>query len=198
MAKKDPRVDAYITAAPPFARPILKELRRRVHAAVPEAEETIRWNCPFFQYGGKLLCGMSAFKAHCNFGFWHPLMREHDKSLEGMLEFGHIQSLDGLLPEKEFARLAARAVKLVDEDVKVPPRPKPKPDRALTIPDDLAAALAKNRNARAAFEAFSYSCRKEYVKWIEEAKREATRAERIAKTVAQTAEGKKLYWQYER
>lgn len=68
MPRKDPRVDAYIAAAPPFARPILKALRRRVHESVPRAEETIRWGSPFFQYGGKLLCGMSAFKAHCNFG----------------------------------------------------------------------------------------------------------------------------------
>jgi hypothetical protein len=195
MAKKDPRVDAYIVAAPPFARPILKELRRRVHAAVPEAEETIRWGSPFFQYGGKLLCGMSAFKAHCNFGFWHPLMREHDKSLEGMLQFGHLESLAELPAPREFA---AKAVKLVDEGAKPPPRPKPQPGRALAIPPDLDSALAKNRKARAAFDALSYSCRKEYVKWIEEARREETRAQRVAKTVAQVAEGKKLYWQYER
>jgi hypothetical protein len=198
MAKRDPRVDAYIAAAPPFARPILKELRRRVHAAVPEAEETIRWSSPFFQYGGKLLCGMSAFKAHCNFGFWHALMREHDTSLEGMLEFGHIESLADLPTAREFARLAAKAVKLVDEGVKAPARPKPRPDRALAIPLDLESALAKNRKARAAFGVFSSSARKEYVRWIEEAKREATRAQRIAKTIAQAAEGKKLYWQYER
>jgi hypothetical protein len=198
MPRKDPRVDAYIVAAPPFARPILGELRRRVHAAVPEAEETMRWNSPFFQYGGKLLCGMSAFKAHCNFGFWHPLMREHDKSLEGMLEFGHLQSLADLPAPREFARLAAKAVKLVDTGTSPPPRPKPQPDRALAIPDDLDSALAKNRKARTAFEAFSYSARKEYVQWIEQAKRAETRAERIAKTVAQAAEGKKLHWRYKR
>jgi uncharacterized protein YdeI (YjbR/CyaY-like superfamily) len=125
-------------------------------------------------------------------------MREHDKSLEGMLEFGHLQSLADLPAPREFARLAAKAVKLVDTGTSPPPRPKPQPDRALAIPDDLDSALAKNRKARAAFDAFSYSCRKEYVKWIEEARREETRAQRVAKTVAQAAEGKKLYWRYER
>lgn len=198
MGKRDPRVDAYIAAAAPFARPILKEIRRRIHAAVPEAEETIRWRSPFFQYGGTLLCGMSAFKAHCNFGFWHPLMREHDKSLEGMLEFGHLESVDDLPAPRELARLAAKAVKLVDEGVKAPPRPKPSTDRTLAVPGDLASALAKNRKAQAAFDAFSPSCRKEYVTWVEEAKREQTRAQRIATTVAQSADGKKLHWKYER
>lgn len=197
MGTKDPRVDEYIAAAPPFARPILKELRRRVHAAVPEAEETMRWRSPFFQYGGTLLCGMSAFKAHCNFGFWHPLMREHDKSLEGMLQFGHLESVDDLPAPREFTRLAAKAVKLVDEGAKAPPRPRPRPDRALAIPPDLDAALAKNRKARTAFDAFSYSARREYVVWIEQAKREETRAQRIATTVAQAADGKKLHWKYE-
>ncbi len=37
---RDPRIDAYIAKAAPFARPILEQVRERVHAAAPEAEET--------------------------------------------------------------------------------------------------------------------------------------------------------------
>jgi len=195
--KKDPRVDAYIAGAAPFARPILAEIRKRMHAVAPDAEETIRWGSPFFTYGGKLLCGMSAFKAHCNFGFWHPLMREHDTSLEGMLEYGHLESVADIPPAREVARLAKKAMKLVDDDVRAPPRPKADPGRKVAIPADLGAALAKNRKAREAFDAFSYSARKEYVEWIEQAKRPETRAQRIARTVEQCADGKKLHWKYE-
>jgi hypothetical protein len=195
--KKDPRVDAYIAGAAPFARPILAEIRRRMHAAAPAAEETIRWGSPFFIYEGKLLCGMSAFKAHCNFGFWHPLMRVNDTSLEGMLEFGHLESVADLPPAAEIARLAKKAMKLVDEGVKAPARPKPAADRKVVVPPDLGAALAKNRKARETFDAFSYSARKEYVEWIGQAKRAETRAQRIATTVAQCAEGRKLHWKYE-
>jgi uncharacterized protein YdhG (YjbR/CyaY superfamily) len=75
MAQRDPRIDAYIEAAPPFARPILEELRKRVHANAPGVVETIRWEMPYFQYKETLLAGMSAFKAYCGFGLWHPLMR---------------------------------------------------------------------------------------------------------------------------
>ncbi len=195
---RDKRVDEYIKGAPEFARPILVELRKRVHASVPGVEETIRWSAPYFQYSGQLLCGMSAFKAHCAFGFWHPLMRDTDKSLEGMGQFGKIESLHDLPSLTEFKRFAAKAKKLVDEGVKGPARPKPAKNRTVTVPADLKAALAKNTKARATFDEFSYSARKEYVEWVEEAKREATRAQRVATAVKQLAEGKKLYWKYDR
>ena len=194
---KDRRVDAYIKGAPEFARPILQELRKRVHASVPGVEETIRWSAPYFQYGGQLLCGMSAFKAHCAFGFWHPLMRESDKSLEGMGQFGKIESVGDLPSAAAFKQLAAQARKLVDVGVKGPARPKAARHRTLAVPADLVAALAKNKKAEATFDAFSYSARKEYVEWIEDAKREQTRTQRVATAVKQMAAGKKLYWKYE-
>jgi hypothetical protein len=68
--KKDPRVDAYIEKAAPFARPILKKLRAAVHGACPKVEETIKWRMPFFLSDGKIVCYMAAFKAHAAFGFW--------------------------------------------------------------------------------------------------------------------------------
>jgi uncharacterized protein YdeI (YjbR/CyaY-like superfamily) len=194
---KDPRVDEFIDEANAFARPILVELRKRVHAAVPDVEETIRWGMPFYRYKGQLFAGMGAFKAHCTFGFFHPLMRDGDTSLEGMGQFGQIRSVADLPSAGAFARLAKRAKTLADNGVKGPPRPKPDPNRKVAVPRDLASALAKNARARANFEAFAPGCRAEYVKWIEEAKRDETRKSRIATTVAQSAAGKKLYWKYE-
>jgi hypothetical protein len=68
MGKKNPRVDEYIAKAPAFAKPILVEIRERVHAACPDVEETIKWRQPSFEYKG-LMCGMAAFKEHCVFGY---------------------------------------------------------------------------------------------------------------------------------
>lgn len=195
MGSKDPRVDAYIESANPFARPILKRLRKWAHQYCPECEETLKWSAPHFQYKGKMFCGMSAFKEHCAFGFWHPMMRRNDNSLEGMGSFGKIRSLADLPSEAEFARMAREAMKLTDEGVKVPP--KPKKERApLRVPADLKAALAKNKKAAATFEAFSYSHRKEYVDWVTEAKREETRKARVAQSVEWMAEGKSRHWKY--
>jgi len=55
--------------------------------------------------------------------------------------------------------------------------------RTVTVPDDLQAALADDRDARVAFEKLSYTHRREYVAWIDEAKRSETRARRVAGTI---------------
>ena len=56
--------------------------------------------------------------------------------------------------------------------------------RTVEVPDDLAAALAEKAGARAAFDALSYSARKEFVRQVNEAKAQETRARRIAEIVA--------------
>src|ERR1041384_69904 len=71
--KLDPRVDAYIGKAPEFARPILTEVRKRVQRAVPDAQETIKWNVPFYELNGRLLASMAAFKKHAKVGVWRDM-----------------------------------------------------------------------------------------------------------------------------
>ncbi|HUQ29853.1 MAG TPA: YdeI/OmpD-associated family protein [Usitatibacter sp.] len=197
MGRKDPRIDAYIAKSQDFAKPILKELRSRIHDLVPGVEEDIKWGFPSFMYNGRIFFGMSAFKAHAGCGFWHPLMRVVDKSPEGIGEFGKLTSVDQLPSRTAFAKLAKKAKKLEDDGVRRPPRPKPDPNRKVTVPKDLAARLAKNAKARATFEGFPYSKKNEYVTWINEAKREETRAKRLDTTLEQLAEGKSLRWKYE-
>lgn len=62
--------------------------------------------------------------------------------------------------------------------------------RKITVPSDLKQALAGDETARAAFDALSYTHRKEYVQWIEEAKKPETRERRVAKTLEMVQEGK--------
>ena len=79
MAKTNPKVDAYILKAQPFAQPILNHLRKLVHQACPDVEETIKWGFSAFDYKGPF-CTMAAFKQHCAFGFWKAaLMKDADK-----------------------------------------------------------------------------------------------------------------------
>ena len=61
--------------------------------------------------------------------------------------------------------------------------------RTVEVPEDLAAALAEKPGAMAAFEALSYSVRKEYVRQVESAKAEETRNRRIASIVTKVTEG---------
>ena len=194
---KDKRIDAYLAKAPDFARPILTELRARVHAANPDVVEDIKWGSPHFTYKGKLHAGMSAFKAHCAFGFWHPLMRPNDSSLEGMGMFGKIAGLGDLPSKAEFTKLAKQAKRLADDGVKPPAKPKAKP-RPVVVPPALSAALKKNPKASATFEAFSPSHRREYAEWVAEAKTEETRDRRVAQSIEWLAEGKSRHWKYQK
>ena len=61
--------------------------------------------------------------------------------------------------------------------------------RIVEVPDDLAAALAAQAGATEAFNALSYTLRKEHVRQVETAKAQATRERRIAAILAKLAQG---------
>ena len=64
--------------------------------------------------------------------------------------------------------------------------------RDVEVPEALQAALAADHVARAAFEGMAYTHRKEYARWIAEAKREETHERRLAKAVQMLRQGQKL------
>ena len=64
-------------------------------------------------------------------------------------------------------------------------------NRVVNLPEDLAQALAENKEAFVFFEELSYSNRKEYVNWITSAKRVETREKRILETIAKLDKGLK-------
>ncbi len=195
---RDPRIDAYIERAAPFAQPILTHVRALVHEACPEVEETIKWSMPTFVHAGGILCGMAAFKQHASFGFWkHALVVGEGEPRDGMGSYGKLASLKDLPPKKTLLAHVRRAMQLNEDGVKSPARkaaPKPPPE----TPADLAAALKQNKAAKATFDAFPPGCRREYIEWIVEAKREETRAKRLAQAIEWMAEGKRRNWKYER
>jgi Bacteriocin-protection, YdeI or OmpD-Associated/Domain of unknown function (DUF1905) len=63
--------------------------------------------------------------------------------------------------------------------------------REVPVPDDLTAALAADSQAAATFEALPFTHRKEWVRWIEDAKKPETRADRLIKTVSALHDGKR-------
>jgi uncharacterized protein YdeI (YjbR/CyaY-like superfamily) len=196
MGTRDPRIDAYIAKAAEFARPILAHLREVVHEACPDVVETMKWSSPSFEYRG-LLCGFAAFKAHCAFGFWkHALVVGDDaKAGEAMGSFGRITSLADLPGKAALRRYIRKAMRLNEEGVKAP-REKTRPRKPVRMHADLKRALARNRKAAATFEGMSPSHRREYLEWIAEAKRDETRARRVAQAVEWLAQGKPRNWKY--
>jgi len=198
MSNKDPRVDAYIEKSADFAKPILTHLRKLVHKASPKVSETVKWGMPAYEYKG-LVCGLAAFKQHCTFGFWKQSLLEHDgfsSEKTAMGSFGRITSKKDLPSDDVIIKLVQQAVELNENGVKVTKK-KPAAKKEIVIPDYLTAALKKNKAAQKTFDNFPYSCKKEYVEWITEAKTDATRDKRLATTLEWLAEGKRRNWKYE-
>jgi uncharacterized protein YdeI (YjbR/CyaY-like superfamily) len=201
---RDPRVDDYIAEAGAFARAPLQHIRDAMHAALPDVTEAIKWSHPFFLLEGRPFANMAAFKAHCSLGFWkggRPIAEEaagtRDKA---MGQFGRIESLADLPKAAPLRQLIVEAraawAAAIDEKASAPPAPKTRRE-APALPDDLAAALRARDGARQAFDAFTPSQQREYVEWIIDAKREATRASRIAQAAEWIAEGKTRNWKYQ-
>jgi hypothetical protein len=76
------------------------------------------------------------------------------------------------------------------DEVKITVEPDVEP-RVVQIPKDLLKEFKKHKEAKAFFDKLAYTHQREYVMWIEEAKREETRQNRIAKTIQMLNKGKR-------
>jgi uncharacterized protein YdeI (YjbR/CyaY-like superfamily) len=205
MTIPDKRIDDYISKSEEFARPILHHLRHVVHQANPEVKETIKWGFPSFDYKGPL-CSMASFKQHCVFGFWKSkLLHDPDGYLkeranqggEAMGNLGRITSVSDLPPDETLIDFIREASHLNKIRVKLP-RPPKKDKGEIVIPADLTEALKMNSAARATFDKFSNTNKREYADWINEAKTEETKARRLETAIGWMAEGKERNWKYAR
>ena len=79
----------------------------------------------------------------------------------------------------------------VGDTVKVVMEPDTAP-RIMAAPPDLKKALKSNQAAQAAWDRYSYTCRKEFAQWITEAKKPETRARRLEKAIEMLAAGRNL------
>ena len=200
MPKQDPRIDAYIINAADFAMPVLLQLRALVHAACPVVEETMKWSFPHFMYKGEILCSMASFKQHCSFGFWKASLMKDAKMLmdnrkEAMGSLGRLTSVKDLPANRKIMAWIKEAMKLTDAGAKTV-KAKPTAPRELVLPLFLSAALARNKKARAAFENFNYSQKKEYAEWLAAAKTIPTREKRLAEALEWIAAGRTRHWKY--
>jgi len=62
--------------------------------------------------------------------------------------------------------------------------------REVEVPEALTSALAADSEARAAFDRLAYTHRKEYARWIDEAKRHETRQRRVAQALEMLRQGR--------
>ena len=201
------QIDAYIAKSKPFAQPILNHIRELVHKACPGVVETIKWSRPFFEYKSVILANMSAFKEHCSFGFWGEEIAAvlRDAKLlqpDAMGSLGRLTHIEDLPSDKQMLGLLRQAAAFIDTGQytspiaarnKVVKAPKP----AVKAPPEFTRALKANKKGSTVFAGFSPSCKREYVEWIADAKRDETRDKRIATAVEWISEGKQRNWKYQ-
>lgn len=191
-------IDEYIVNAPDYAQPILNKLRALILVSSDKIVEDWKWGAPNFGHKG-MVCWLAAFKNHVGINF-----------LKGSL----IEDKFGLFHEDEFEEKGNRMIRFTPETkieaekiidyilqgielnekgIKVPIKKK-----ELVIPDYINSLLDNNPKAKETFVNFPPSHKMEYVEWIEEAKREATKEKRMATMIEWLEEGKDRNWKYKK
>jgi uncharacterized protein YdeI (YjbR/CyaY-like superfamily) len=193
---RDPRIDAYIAKAAPFAQPILDHVRERVHAVVPRVEETLKWSMPSFTLDGKILLNMAAFKAHAVVGFWRGQELGIEGKSDAMGQLGKLTTVSDLPPGKKLDELILKAADLA-RSAPAPRKTKHDPKPPSALHPEFETALDANPKAKQALDGFPPSAQREYLDWVSEAKQDKTRAQRIADAIEWLSEGKRRHWKYE-
>lgn len=202
MNSKSEAIDAYISKANDFAKPILDALRNCVNKSCPEVEETLKWGFPHFLYKGQILCSMASFKNHCAFSFWQATLMHDDENIldigknrSAMGHLGKIQKPNDLPSNKTLSKYINQAKTLIDEGAKIGKK-KIAENRTLIIPSEISFAFKSFPEANKFFKKLSYSHQKEYVEWIMEAKTEPTKQKRLKQSIEWLEEGKSRNWKY--
>ncbi|MEJ0104099.1 MAG: YdeI/OmpD-associated family protein [Bacteroidota bacterium] len=117
---------------------------------------------------------------------WDCLLSEGDKlTWISLISFDDTWSVFGFRAKTEADKKKEAQPKVEREVFKwVNPQ-----TREVTLPDDLAAALKKNKKESDIFNSLSFTCKKEYIEWIVTAKKEETRNGRIKETIERLAKG---------
>src|SRR3569833_1686505 len=146
----DSRIAAYIERAQPFAQDILRHVRARVHALLPNAEETVKWGMPTYAVEGKIVLLTAAFKQHAAVNFWRGQELESSHSSVGAMgQFGRLASIEDLPADAELDRLINEAA----EQAKCAPaarKAKHAPKTPAEMHPVFAAALARSPAAKTA------------------------------------------------
>jgi hypothetical protein len=174
------RIESYFDQAPDFAGTICRKLRRIIFKAEPKIIEAWKWG-PHYSMNG-MVCGIGAFQKHVSLAFFRGAHMKDPKRLfvRDDAPAKDMRRIRFVSPDEVHEATLIRYVKAavaLNSSSSASSRP------ALVIPADLTRVLAKNKKLNEYFRSLSYTHQKEYVRWIESAKKEETRAARVVKTV---------------
>lgn len=183
-------INQYISGLPPFSKAICKKLRQIILNADPDIQEDWKWG-PHYSCQG-MVCGYGAFTHHVKFTFFNGAAMKDalklfnhcvDNEFSRSIKYTNVSEIN----EKVITAYIQQSVSINKEGFKREIK-----NKTVEVPDDLQAALRKNKTALTFFDQLSYGYKKDYVQWVTSAKRTETRTDRIAKLVIRCSEKKKM------
>ncbi len=182
----------WVRTCPELSAPIAEKVREWMRTWEPDLTESIKWNMLCYS-GRKGVVGLSGCQKFLGLTFFRGAELPDPTGLfvagknAANIRTARIAKLEGYNVAALKALVRAAAALDGNDDVP-PPLRVPRPD--LPMPEDLAAALKKDAKAATGFDRLSPTCKREYVLWINGAKRPETRVQRVADTLTAVKAGK--------
>lgn len=189
-------IDQGISEMEPFAQVICNRLRKLVLSADPEIIEDWKWGPNYYLNG--MVCGFWGFKKHVSFVFFQGSLLKDKKKLlsanDGNVHNRHIKFTDvKQINEKYILEYLFEAIDNNKKGLKIIVTK----DKTIEIPADVIK-LFKKEKVLVYFESLAFSHRKEYIQWIESAKKEETRTKRIQQATEKLASKEMMHDKYKR
>jgi len=189
-------INHYIENLPLFSKNICTELRNLIHQTETKVYEDWKWNIPIFSKK-TMICGVAAFKNHVSLTFFHGAnMSDKHKLFNNNCDAKNTRTI------KFTSAKEINQTQLLDYLTEAFQKNETEnfsthKNHEIIIPKLLEIALHKNKLARFNFENMAYTYRKEYVKYITEAKKETTRITRLEKTIKKLEKNLKIHEQFQ-
>lgn len=164
-----------------------------------ELEEAIKWGGPVYTLDGKNVVGIGAFKNHCALWFFQGALLKENTALLQNVQEGKTKALRQIrfekgdeLPVEILRNYVLEAIQNQREGKEI----KPSKSKEVEIPLSLETAFKKDPALKKAFLELTPGRQREYCDHIAEAKREATKLNRIEKIIPMIKSGKGLHDKY--
>jgi len=190
-------ISAYIDGQSDFSHDILVRVRKIILDSNPNMLEDWKWGAPNFNLKG-MICWLVRFKDHVGINFFKGVLipdefqlfseGKEDEKGNRIIKFQALSEVN----EQQLNYYLQEAIRINLEEIKIP---KKLIDTGL--PAYLEKELSLHPAANTFFQSLSPGGQRDYIEWITEAKREATRDKRMVTMMEWLAEGKRKNWKYE-
>lgn len=180
-------------------RPLLERLRVIMNEC--EVEETVKWGQPCYTHEGKNVAGIGAFKEFVSVWFFQGALLRDEHGVLVNAQEGRTRAMRQwrFQAVEEIDETLLRAY--VDESIENQRQGKAiKAERKkpVEVPDELAGALAEDREAGERFDALTPGKQREYTEYIAQAKLAETRVRRLEKILPMIRAGHGLNDRYKK